>query len=475
MAPAQDHGSAWASGPSTARLWPARAHVNKGEQLAAVALCIPASKVSLELTSTPRSTSASTSADFAFDVADQVGEAIYIRCGLDGGPPNPCPSGSVGYSGLAEGVHTFTVTASNQSGSSVGASFAWKVDLTKPELTSWTPISDAPVTGSITVTFSEPVGGVDADTLKVLRFQDNAVVRGDISIVSPKVVRWTPRRPLIPGELYSMLLDRGIHDAASNRLTTTSFSVRTDRLVENTSAALREIWDPDTRSLATGRTVIASSSGGSSAGMSFTATAGQRVAVFGIRLPSGGYADVYLDGTRDRRVSFYRASTDRAKVYTSGPLTAGTHSLSIRPTEIHPAGASGSDVLVDTISIGGKLREESSLVQAFQRVDLVGASGGSYDRVTHASDADGPPAFKVVVAGTGVDIRAVKDAKSGKARIIIDGTLRQTVDLHADTTEPDVLVFTTDLTDGYHTILIEPVGTATGRGSAVGIDRIVVR
>jgi hypothetical protein len=196
--------------------------------------------------------------------------------------------------------------------------------------------------------------------------------------------------------------------------------------------------------------------------------------VFGIRRPDGGFADIYLDGVKKNRVSFYAASNQRAKVYTSGPLDADTHMISIRPTGDGPASSSSAWVSIDTISVGTTLFEEGTLRQTFTRVDLSTASAGSYDRFTHVTDGDRAPAVNAKIVGTGVDIYAVKTPNSGKARIFVDGTLRATVDLKATTTQPNVLVFSMGFADGLHTVRIEAVGTATGKSSAIGFDRLVV-
>jgi hypothetical protein len=432
--------------------------------------------VSLDITHAPPSPTNSTGATFQFDASDQAGEDLLIRCQLDGDAPRPpTSSSSCVYQYLAEGVHTFTVWVSNQSGSSRSIWTAWRIDLTPPQLDSWSPISSAPLTGPITMTFSEPVAGINTTTLKVLRNHGNAEVRGTITFVSSTVVRWTPNRPLIPGETYSVVLDKAIHDAASNHLTTTYFSVRTDTNIENTSPGLSEAWDTDARSLASGGRYITSDALGSRADWQFTATAGQVASVFGIRRPDGGSAEIYLDGVKQRVASFFAATASRAKVYATGPLAAGQHLLSIRPLGTHPTTSTGSFVSIDTVAVGGTSREEDVLQQSFRRVNLTNASGGSYDTVSHATDADGPPAYQAKVVGTGIEIYAVKTPKSGKARILIDGTLRSTVDLHAASKVPNVLVFSANFADGTHTVRIEPVGTGTGAASAVGIDRLVVR
>jgi len=199
-----------------------------------------------------------------------------------------------------------------------------------------------------------------------------------------------------------------------------------------------------------------------------------------MRLPDGGNADVYLDGAKVASASFYRASPARAKGYVSPPLSAGDHSVELLVAGTRPAGSTGTNVSVDSVAVGGTTFEETALTQSFATVDLSTASGGSYDKQAYTTDSDGGPAFQVKIVGTGVDVFVVRTPRSGKARILVDGVAKQTVDLHADSIQPNRLAFSTTFNDstfdgrGVHVIRIEPVGTATGASSAVGIDRIVV-
>ena len=66
------------------------------------------SALTVTITSGPPSTSSSRSATFTF----RANETAVFTCALDGATPLPCTSPAT-YSGLADGVHTFTVVATN--------------------------------------------------------------------------------------------------------------------------------------------------------------------------------------------------------------------------------------------------------------------------------------------------------------------------------------------------------------------------
>ncbi len=85
----------------------------------------------VSITGGPAGTVASASASFTFDVSDDTGTAT-VECSLDGGGFAGCSSG-VGYSGLSDGAHTFTVRVTNVDGTATD-SRGWTVDTTGPSL-----------------------------------------------------------------------------------------------------------------------------------------------------------------------------------------------------------------------------------------------------------------------------------------------------------------------------------------------------
>ena len=82
------------------------------------------------ITSTPPSTSASSSASFAFTHAQS---AYGFQCQLDGALATSCTSPK-SYSAVADGAHTFTLRAVDASGTvtSAAATYSWTIDTTAP-------------------------------------------------------------------------------------------------------------------------------------------------------------------------------------------------------------------------------------------------------------------------------------------------------------------------------------------------------
>jgi hypothetical protein len=68
------------------------------------------------------------SVGFTFSGTDNVA-VIGFDCGLDGSAPSPCPGGTMGYSELSVGTHTFQVAAKDPAGNvdKTPATFTWTV------------------------------------------------------------------------------------------------------------------------------------------------------------------------------------------------------------------------------------------------------------------------------------------------------------------------------------------------------------
>lgn len=100
----------------------------------------------------PPNPTASQSATFTFSDTDAV--AGYV-CNLDGTPSDCGSSGSQSYSGLGEGVHTFSVSAVDAAGNQSASSsdYKWTIDLTPPPKPALQDVPTNP-SGSGSATFS---------------------------------------------------------------------------------------------------------------------------------------------------------------------------------------------------------------------------------------------------------------------------------------------------------------------------------
>lgn len=88
------------------------------------------------------------------------------------------------------------------------------------------------------------------------------------------------------------------------------------------------------------------------AGTSYRTTfTGTRIAWIGPKTVDYGYARVYVDGQYVETVSQYGTTQWRAKVWESPVLSAGQHTLEIRPTGTKPAAARYAIIVVDAFDI----------------------------------------------------------------------------------------------------------------------------
>ncbi|HEU0130245.1 MAG TPA: Ig-like domain-containing protein [Mycobacteriales bacterium] len=475
-------GETHVSYPSTnTTYWTSSSHIEAGTRGTWVTWCLPASRPVVTITQHPPARSNDLTPTFAFTATEPTGEAMSISCHIDEGPVyDGCPSDGtpkefLGQS-LPDGQHVYYADATNTSGQHVWASYAWVVDTTAPTATG--PAASPAITAPLSVTFNEPVTGVSASSFQVRVTGQSTVLAGTVSVgASGTTASWTPASPLVPGESYTVSLGSPIADVAGNALAPVTFAVRASGVVQNTSPALRESWDRDTASAASGGAYIVSNLSGTSATWRVAVAAGQTVAVHGVRLPTGGYGDVYLDGVKKATLSFYASSPAyQVKLWTSAALAAGTHSVQVRVLGTKPSGSQGTDVALDHLRNGTTTVAETAAVQAFRRVATTAASGGSYDVVTHRGDAGGAPSYSLTFKGTAVKLYVTKSAGSGSARIYVDGVGKATVSLSSGSTQYQQLAFSLAglSSTTRHTILVVAAGTTTGATSAVAVDYLSV-
>ena len=306
----------------------------------------------------------------------------------------------------------------------------FSVDAAAPTVVTKAPTSDASITGTFAVTFSELVQGVDGTTFKVVLAGTSTAVAGTITPGGggpTTTASFKPSSPLVPGQSYTVSLGAGIQDLAGNPLVATSWTVRTSLTVEQSSVAITELWDRDTSGSASGGAYSESRVAGASASFTFTGT---DVTVVGRKASDAGKADVYLDGVKQ---------------------------LTLDHEETNAA-----------------------VKLAFRRVSTSKAYGSSYDTVDHvkSSDTGGIPTYRLVFRGTDVKVYGTKSTSSGKANVYIDGSKKATINLYSSSTKYRALVFDSPtLSNAVHTIEIRLTGTKSkaSKGTSVGIDRFLLK
>ena len=472
-------GNDWYSAPLVNEpAWKMTTAVQANVTLRRTLWCLPASSPTISFTQTPPTVTNSSAANFAYTISDPVGESIGgVTCELDGGGVG-CAAGSATLSGLNAGNHTFSVTARNESYQSTTQTYQWTVDQTPPTLV--TPVAPPQVTGPVRIVFDEPVTSLDG--LTITEVGKTSPLAGSLTTASTgsggMVALFTPAEPLVAGERYDVFIPATITDLAGNAIAEQTARVRTALAVENTSAVLTQLWDRDTNGAASGGGYLESSTSGSRVAWTVTTTSGQQAVLRGLKRPDGGNATIFVDGVAAKVVSFYRSSAAwQAQIFASAPLSAGTHSISVRADGTKPSASTGTWVMPDSLTVGGAVHQETSAVQRFRRVAAPSASGGSYDTVAHKTSGDngGGPRFLLVFDGTGIKGYVTKTPQSGAADVYVDGVKKATVNLASGSVVYKALGFSvTGLRAGRHTLRVQPVGTASGSGSAVGLDRVVI-
>jgi hypothetical protein len=272
-------------------------------------------------------------------------------------------------------------------------------------------------------------------------------------------------------------LGTAIEDAAGHALVPPDWTVRADTLVDDAKPVVVQNWDSDRSSRASKRHYIASRTKGSHADLTFTAPASGEASLFGMRMPTGGHAQIYLDGVLTKKVSFYARRLGRARVFKATGLNPGSrHNLTVVVTGTKPSASKGTWVNLDSVTVGNTVKQETAMVQGFRQVTAAPAYGGAYSTIDHATrgDSGGKPTYRLRFRGTSVSVHAVLGPNSGKAAIYVDGVLKKKVNLTASGQAYDVDVFSMSLTDKIHEIRVVPLGTRSGKRSAVGIDRFVI-
>ena len=117
----------------------------------------------VQLTATPAAKSNSSTAQFTFTGSDTGSPPLSFTCQLDAGAAAPCTS-PYDVIGLAEGTHTFAVTATDGAGNSAATSYQWLVDTTAPTVTLKTPTAPFVLTSATLLTWAgSDVGAGVAD------------------------------------------------------------------------------------------------------------------------------------------------------------------------------------------------------------------------------------------------------------------------------------------------------------------------
>ncbi len=198
---------------------------------------------------------------------------------------------------------------------------------------------------------------------------------------------------------------------------------------------------------------------------------------------NGGYADVYIDGTKiASNVSTYTASTSYQQViWSDSGLSNSTHTIKIYVDGTIPPGSSSTSVAVDAFISGGSELYDDDVNPALSYSGTWTHANGSYYTADYDSDESYSNttnnSMTMTFTGTAVEWLGSYASNHGIAYVYLDGTKVATVDGYAATsnTQQD-LWSTSGLTNTTHTLQIVVSGTknAASGGYFVSVDAIVL-
>jgi GH25 family lysozyme M1 (1,4-beta-N-acetylmuramidase) len=355
-------------------------------------------------------------------------------------------------------------------------------DTVAPVATMATPTG---VIGPVTVSFSEIVRQVSADSLVLRLVSSGAPVDAEIRCASRAglqvdcetgnvvVALLEPDDPLVPGESYqaivnpegtvSPIIDRGANLAAPIEV---DFAAPTE--VEQASPAINYGWRKVSSAGAFGRSYAVQRLAGATASFAFT---GKTVTWYTLTGPSQGMASVWIDGRAKGTFNQYAPSMSFKVARSFRHLARGDHTITIRV--LGRAGATGgtdTQVAVDAIEAGGKVIWTPAMRFAWGKAKNANASGGD----VAVSDLTGTAAT-FAFYGTGVEWHTVLGPHQGRARIYVDGKLLKSVDNYAKS--PSTADRTiAGLAVGVHELRIVVLGEArpAARGTQTSIDAFTV-
>jgi Bacterial Ig-like domain len=409
------------------------------------------------------------------------------------------PYGTSTYqpTGLADGTHYWRVQAIDASdrGLTWSGVRSFVTDTTGPTATI-TTANGMPITGTVSVRFSEPVTGIAPATLRLMAVTSTVATAGAVTATSPaSTAIITPTSPLVSGQTYRLYVSPAVTDQAGNAAVASVTTVRTATTVTAGSSALKEIWDPVPRAQANGGSYAQSATRNATETLTLRGQpAGTSVKLYAVLSPAGGWAHMYIDGVLGTPVSFYGPVVTWKKLVWTGTLptlaSGSTHTVQIvAQGDHHPVASRGNYVFVDQWTVGTTNYQEASedtadaqhaVVDTWSRHLATDAANLTtvVDMETASSTAVGAelPTASARIAGKAVTVRLCKSPAAGYADISVDGARKVTVSLYQSYTSCGIAAYTGALVAGEHTVAVGVTGRvpAHSKGAAVAVDTISV-
>jgi hypothetical protein len=248
---------------------------------------------------------------------------------------------------------------------------------------------------------------------------------------------------------------------------------------ENTYLEYTGTWGTSYSWSVSGGSLVTADSPGAAANVTFDGT---YLALIAKKGPGYGKAQVSLDGGTPVLVDFYKSyDSNKQRVYSTGLLTPGSHTLSIYWTGQKNAAAWGTKIDLDALDVLGTLTDAPApppilwrYQQSDARITYLGgwtysptwsASGGSL-----VSTAVGGAGALVNFTGTEVKLYAKTAPWYGVAMVTLDGS-SEMVDLYSATQLYKQAVYSkTGLSPGAHTLSIQCSGAKRLASSGYSVD-----
>jgi C1A family cysteine protease len=258
---------------------------------------------------------------------------------------------------------------------------------------------------------------------------------------------------------------------------------------EQTDSRLRYVgsWITSSSSLYSGGSYKYTSTTASSVTIAFTGTSLDWIAKKGT---AAGIAKVTLDASTSTTVDLYSSGTTyKQKVWSSGTLLSGPHTVKIEFTGTKRSTATSTAINIDAVDVVGTLTQAplppvlTRFEQTDSRLRYVGSwitsssslySGGSYKYTSTTASS-----VTIAFTGTSLDWIAKKGTAAGIAKVTVDGDpLKITmVDLYNSVTAYKQKVWSSGtLLSGPHTVKIEFTGTkrSGATSTVINIDAVDV-
>ena len=262
----------------------------------------------------------------------------------------------------------------------------------------------------------------------------------------------TPTKPLIAGEYYFVLANQaagGIVAAADGTAVPASETyTRAQTQFNAFQYPTIYKWATVKDASALGGSYVEETYPGATA--SFTAK-GTSVGIVTWDAPDGGTATVTVtNGTHPvtQSIDTYAASAGDQTTTISGLSVTGTHTITVSVNGAGDPESSGSWVRIDGTIVGGVTQPTPKLTFLWPNYP------GDYS-YTGSEGASVSLTFR----GTGVVWTALTGPNDGKAKVVIDGSMVATEDLHAASYGSTTYTFANLSQDGFHTITITALGT----------------